>query len=79
MGTWFGLPAPAATPKEIVTKLNAEVVKIINTPELRKRLDEIGAEPVGNTGEQMAQQIKDDTAKYAKYAKVVQDEKVTIE
>ncbi|HEU0199564.1 MAG TPA: tripartite tricarboxylate transporter substrate-binding protein, partial [Burkholderiaceae bacterium] len=68
--------APVATPKNIVTKLNAEVVKIISTPEFRKRLEEIGAEPIGNTGDQMAQQIKDDTAKYAK---VVQDEKVTIE
>jgi tripartite-type tricarboxylate transporter receptor subunit TctC len=76
MGTWFGLLAPAATPKEIVTRLNTEVVRIVNTPEFRKRLEEIGAQAVGNTGEQMAQQIKDDTAKYAK---VVQDEKVTIE
>ena len=76
MGTWFGLLAPATTPKEIVAKLNADVVKIINTPEFRKRLEEIGAEPVGNTDAQMAQQIKEDTAKYAK---LVQDEKVTIE
>jgi tripartite-type tricarboxylate transporter receptor subunit TctC len=76
MGTWFGLLAPAATPKEIVARLNSEVVKIINTPDFRKRLEEIGAEPVGNSGEQMAQQIRDDTAKYAK---LVQHEKVTIE
>jgi tripartite-type tricarboxylate transporter receptor subunit TctC len=76
MGTWFGLLAPAATPKEIVTRLNTEVVRIINTPDFRKRLEEIGAEAVGNTGDQMAQQISDDTAKYAK---LVRDEKVTIE
>jgi tripartite-type tricarboxylate transporter receptor subunit TctC len=76
MGTWFGLLAPAATPKEIVTRLNSEVVKIVSSPDFRKRMQEIGAEPVGNTSEQMAQQIKDDTAKYAK---IVKDEKVTIE
>jgi tripartite-type tricarboxylate transporter receptor subunit TctC len=76
MGTWFGLLAPAATPKEIVARLNSEIVKIINTPEFRKRLEEIGAEPVGNTSDQMSQQIKEDTAKYAR---LVQDEKVTIE
>ncbi|HVK31323.1 MAG TPA: tripartite tricarboxylate transporter substrate binding protein [Burkholderiaceae bacterium] len=76
MGTWFGLLAPAATPKEIVARLNTEVVKIIKTPEFRKRLEEIGAEPVGNTTEQMAQQIRDDTATYAK---VVKEQKVTIE
>ena len=76
MGTWFGLLAPVATPKEIVARLNTEVVKIIKTPEFRKRLEEIGAEPVGNTTEQMAQQIRDDTATYAK---VVKEQKVTIE
>ncbi len=68
--------APAATPKEIVARLNAEIVKIIKTPEFRKRMEEIGAEPVGNTTEQMAQQIRDDTATYAK---VVKEQKVTIE
>ena len=76
MGTWFGLLAPAATPKEIVARLNTEIVKIIKTPEFRKRLEEVGAEPVGNTAEQMAQQIRDDTATYAK---VVKEQKVTIE
>ena len=56
--------APAGTPKEVVAKLNAEMVKIIQSPEFKKRMDEIGAEPVGDTPAQMAAQIKDDTAKY---------------
>jgi tripartite-type tricarboxylate transporter receptor subunit TctC len=75
-GTWFGILAPAATPKEIVTKLNAEMVKIIQTPDFKKRMDEIGAEPVADTPAQMATRIKDDTAKYAK---LVKDSKVVIE
>jgi len=75
-GTWFGILAPAATPKEVVAKLNAEMVKIIQSPEFKKRMEEIGAEPVGDTPAQMAAQIKDDTAKYAK---LVKDAKVAID
>jgi tripartite-type tricarboxylate transporter receptor subunit TctC len=75
-GTWFGIMAPAATPKDIVARLNTEMVKIIQSPEFRKRMEEIGAEPIGNTSEQMARQIKDETEKFAK---LVKDAKVTIE
>ncbi len=75
-GTWFGVLAPAATPKDIVVKLNAEMVKIIQSPEFRKRMEEIGAEPVGNTPVEMATQIKDDTARYAR---LVKEAKVSID
>lgn len=76
LGTWFGLLAPAATPTDVVTRLNAEVVKIINSPEFRKKMDDIGAQPVGDTPVQMAKQIKDDTERFSK---LVKDAKVTIE
>jgi tripartite-type tricarboxylate transporter receptor subunit TctC len=76
IGTWFGVLAPAATPKDIVARLNTEMVKVIQSPEFRKRMDEIGAEPIGNSSEQMAQQIKRETEKFAK---LVSDAKVTIE
>ena len=69
IGTWFGLLAPAATPKEITAKLNTEIVKIIQTPEFQKQMLDIGAEPVGNTQEQMAKQISDETTKFAALAK----------
>ena len=59
-----------------MARLNTEMVKVIQSPEFRKRMDEIGAEPIGNTPEQMAQQIKDETEKFAK---LVKDAKVTIE
>ncbi len=75
-GTWFGVLAPAATPKEVVEKLNAEMVKIIQSPEFRKRMEEIGAEPVGDTPARMAAQIRDDTAKYAR---LIKEAKVAIE
>jgi len=76
IGTWFGVLAPAATPKSILARLNAEMVKVIHSPDFRKRMDEIGADPVGNTAEQMGQQIKDETDKFAK---LVKDAKVTLD
>lgn len=76
LGTWFGVLAPAATPRDIVTRLNAEIVKIVNSPEFRKKMDDIGAEPIGNTPAQMARQIKDDTERFAK---LVKEAKVSIE
>jgi tripartite-type tricarboxylate transporter receptor subunit TctC len=76
IGTWFGVLAPAATPQEIVSRLNAEMVKVIQSPEFKKRMEEIGAEPIGNSQEQMARQIKEETDKFAK---LVKDAKVTIE
>ena len=76
IGTWFGVLAPAATPKDILVRLSTEMVKIIQSPEFRKRMDEIGAEPIGNTPDQMARQIKDETEKFSV---LVRDAKVTIE
>jgi tripartite-type tricarboxylate transporter receptor subunit TctC len=76
IGTWFGVLAPAATPKDIVARLNTEMVKIIQSPEFRKRMAEIGAEPIGDSTDQMAAQIKGETEKFAK---LVKDAKVVIE
>ena len=76
LGTWFGVLAPAATPKEVVTKLNTEMVKIIHSPEFRQKMEEIGADPIGNTPEQMAKQIGEETQKFSK---LVKEGKVAIE
>lgn len=70
IGTWFGLLAPAATPKAVVTRLNNEVVKIIQSPEFKKQMADIGAEPVGNKPEEMARQIREETEKFAQLVKV---------
>lgn len=69
IGTWFGVLAPAATPKDVSARLAAEMIKIIQSPDFKKRMDEIGAEPIGNTPEQMARQIKDETEKFGKLVK----------
>ena len=76
IGTWFGVLAPAATPKPVIARLSEEMQKVIRSPEFKKRMAEIGAEPVGNTPEQMASQIKDRTEKFAR---LVRDAKVTID
>jgi tripartite-type tricarboxylate transporter receptor subunit TctC len=76
IGTWFGLLAPAATPKPVVARLNAEIVKIIQSPEFKKQMADIGAEPVGNKSEEMAKQIKEETEKFAR---LVKDGKITLE
>ncbi|QOL48213.1 Bug family tripartite tricarboxylate transporter substrate binding protein [Massilia litorea] len=75
-GTWFGLLAPAATPKDVLARLNTEVVSIVKSPEFQKRMEEIGAVPIGGSAAQMAAQIKTDTERYAK---LVKDAKVTVQ
>ncbi|MGV3652596.1 MAG: tripartite tricarboxylate transporter substrate binding protein [Noviherbaspirillum sp.] len=69
MGTWFGVLAPAATPQEIVTRLNTEIVKIVKSPDFRKKLEEMGAEPIGDTSAEMAARIKEDTERFAQLIK----------
>ena len=54
ISTWFGLFAPAGTPKDVVAKWNAEVTKILNSPDMRERLAAQGAEPAPTTPEQFA-------------------------
>ncbi len=76
IGTWFGVLAPAATPREVTARLSEEMRKVIRSPEFGKRMAEIGAEPIGNTPEQMAQQIRDETEKFAR---LVKDAKVSID
>jgi len=65
IGTWFGLLAPAATPKDITERLNREIVNIIHTPEFQKQMADIGAEAVGNSQQEMAKQIAEETEKFA--------------
>jgi len=67
--TWFGLLAPAGTPKELIARLNAEFNKALQLPELRKRLGDEGADPAGGTPEQFASLIKDEIQRWGKVVK----------
>ena len=71
MGSWFGILAPAKTPPEIIAKLNNEIVKILNRPDVEKIFADIGAQKVGDTPPQMAALIKSDTDKYGALAKKI--------
>ena len=66
---WKGLMVPAATPEAIVKRLHEASVKALAKPELRKKLVDLGADPVGSTPEQFAAQIKDETVTWAKLVK----------
>jgi tripartite-type tricarboxylate transporter receptor subunit TctC len=58
-----------ATPKDIVACLDAEMVKVIQSPRFRRRTGEIGAEPIGNSTAQMAAQIRSETEEFARLVK----------
>jgi tripartite-type tricarboxylate transporter receptor subunit TctC len=66
---WFSVLAPANTPRDIVARLNGEIVKALKAPDMRERLSQQGAEPVGNTPEEFAGVIKRDLAKWSKLVK----------
>ena len=68
--TWFGLLAPAGTPKDVIAKLNAEFNKALQQPALRKKLSDEGADPAGGTPEEFAALIK---AEVPRWGKVVKD------
>ncbi len=66
---WYGIIGPARMPDAIVARLHAELVKILNMPDVRERIILDGSEPVGNTSEVFRQFMLADTAKWAKLVK----------
>src|SRR5438067_2006178 len=70
MTTWYGVFAPAGTPTLIVNRLHAELVKAMQTPDVRTKLEGIGADgSVSRTPHEFAQLVRADTARYAKIVK----------
>jgi tripartite-type tricarboxylate transporter receptor subunit TctC len=67
--TWFGLLAPAGTPKDVGARLNAEFNTALQQPELRKKLSDEGADPAGGTPEQFATLIRDEVPRWGKVVK----------
>jgi tripartite-type tricarboxylate transporter receptor subunit TctC len=67
---WFGMLAPAATPRGIVRTLAAAVATAAHSPDTRKRLLEQGAEPVGNTPEEFDKLLREDVARWSEVVKV---------
>lgn len=67
--SWLGVFAPAGTSREIVTRLNSEIVRILGLPDVKERLLGQGAEPIGNSAEKFAAVQKADIAKYSRLMK----------
>jgi tripartite-type tricarboxylate transporter receptor subunit TctC len=68
-GTWYAMLAPAKTPRDVVAKLNAAVIKIVHEPDASAKLLAQGAEPLDATPEKMRQFLRDEIAKWGKVAK----------
>jgi tripartite-type tricarboxylate transporter receptor subunit TctC len=66
---WFGLLGPTGTPKDVLDKLHGETVKALATPEVRRKFDELGLEPVVNTPAEFAAIIRKEIPEWAKVIK----------
>jgi tripartite-type tricarboxylate transporter receptor subunit TctC len=63
---WFGLMAPAGTPQAIIDKIQADVAKVLQNPEVKKALADQGMVPVGNKPAEMKQAIAEESKKWAR-------------
>jgi len=66
---WYGVVVPAGTPGEITAKLHAEIVELVKLPDIRARMMDFGADPVGSTPAQFSDLIRSEIAKYQKIVK----------
>jgi len=69
--SWFAILAPAGTPKEIVSRLNAEVVKALGDADVRRKLEELGFAVRGSSPEELGSMTRDQLAKYARVIKEI--------
>lgn len=74
--TWYGMFAPAKTPREIVNKLNAQVVRILAEPDMAQRLSSQGAEPRSSTPDELAKFMR---VEFERWAKVIKSAGVKVE
>ena len=67
--SWYGVVVPAATPKEVIARLNTEIARILEMSDVRERLAGLGAQPIGGTPEQFGAFIDTEIVKFAKVVK----------
>jgi tripartite-type tricarboxylate transporter receptor subunit TctC len=67
--TWYGVSAPAKTPRAIIDRLNSEIVRALKSPDLMARFKDLGADPIGNTPEQNTAYVQNEINKWAKVLK----------
>jgi tripartite-type tricarboxylate transporter receptor subunit TctC len=68
-GVWYAVLAPDGTPREIVVKLNAEIVRALGAPEVKALLDKANIETIGSTPEELAKFMKSEAAKWGRVVK----------
>jgi tripartite-type tricarboxylate transporter receptor subunit TctC len=73
---WNGVFAPAGTPRAIVAKLNADILKVLAMPDVRERMLSMGSTPVGGTPEEFGAFVKQEIARWGK---VVRENNVRVE
>jgi len=76
VNVWFGLLATGGTPPDVVAKLSAETVRVLNLPEVRERFRTLGVEVIGSSPEQFAQHLK---SEIVKWGKVVREAKIRVD
>ena len=69
MPLWYGMFAPAATPRELIGHLNREIVRALQSPEVRERLAAMGVDPWPGTPEQLGELLKAEIARYGAVAR----------
>lgn len=69
--TWHSVLVPAGTPRAIVRRLNGELVKIVNLPDVKERFTGQGLTPVGSSPEELSSLIKEESSDYAKVVKQI--------
>lgn len=67
--TWYGTSAPAKTPREIVDRLNSEILRALKSPDMQARFKDYGADPIGNTPEQATTYVQNEITKWTKVIK----------
>ncbi len=66
---WFGMVVPAATPRDVVTRLHGELIKVLRLPDVREKLNALGMDPVGSSAEAFGAFMQAETAKWARVIK----------
>ena len=69
ISSWQGVFAPAGTPKDVVAKINGELVRMLNVPDVRRRISQEGADPIGSTPDAFANRVKNEITKWTKVIK----------
>jgi tripartite-type tricarboxylate transporter receptor subunit TctC len=73
---WYGVVAPAGTPRDVIVRINREIVKVMQSPDVREKFAQQGIEPETSTPERFAQLIRDE---YARWSKVIRTTGIRLE